>query len=137
MSNLTLPKEDAERFRRRVEYEDTLLNTRTGIVLTLNGLAAVAINLSQHRLPRLIVAVVIIFIDSLWIPRALEASRFISALVRRLRESRDTAPPDEVFRWEVFQQPRRLGTTKFMAVLVPSVLLAGWIVAVLYGAFAS
>jgi hypothetical protein len=78
-----------------------------------------------------------IIVDALWIPRALEASRFIGALTRRLKESRDAAPSDEVFRWEIVHRPRRVGTTIFMAVVIPSLLLVGWIVAILYVVLAS
>jgi hypothetical protein len=137
MANMPLSKEDGERFRRRVEYEDDLLNTRMNIILTMNGLAAVAVGLSLPAPARLIVAIIMIIADASWIPRALEASRFIGALTQRLKESRDTAPSDEVFRWEIVHRPRRVGTTKFMAVVIPSLLLAGWIVAVLYALFGS
>ena len=132
MAIASLSKDDAERFRRRIEYEDALLNTRTDLVLTINGLAAVAVSLSLPPFIRGIVAVIIIVIDLLWIPRALEASRFISALSGRLKESPDTTPSDEVFRWDVVYRPKRIGTTKFIAVVIPFLLLIGWSIAVGY-----
>jgi hypothetical protein len=128
----SLTESDAQRFRKRIEYEDALLNTRTSIVLTINGFAGVAASLSLPAFIRLVVAGIIILIDVWWITRALEASRFISRLSGRLRESPNTAPADEIFRWEVVDRPKRIGTTKFVAVVIPLVLVVGWVLAVGY-----
>ena len=137
MSTAPLSKEDAERFRQRVEYEDELLNTRLNIVLTLNGLAAVAVGLAIPSAARMIVVALMIVINTLWIPRAFEAARFISALVQRLKASPETAPVDEAFRWTVVRSRRRVGSTKFLAVVIPSLLLAGWLAAAGLAAFAT
>lgn len=134
MDNPQLSKEDAETFRNRIEYEDELLNSRTNIILTMNGLAAVAAGLSLSGPARLSIAIIMISVNVLWIPRALEASKFIGALVGRMKESKSSAPIDEVFRWDLVHRPKRMGTTVFVAVVVPSLLLLGWIVGVL-GAF--
>jgi hypothetical protein len=137
MTTTPLSKDDGERFRHRVEYEDDLLNTRMNIILTMNGLAAVAVGLALPGPARFIVAIIMIIADAFWIPRAVEASRFIGALTQRLKDSKEAAPPDELFRWEVVHRPHRVGTTKFMAVVIPSLLLAGWVVAILYVLFGS
>lgn len=132
MENTPLSKEDAERFRRRVEYEDELLNTRTNVILTMNGLAGVAAGLSPASSLPGVVVVLMIVINACWLPRAWEASRFIGALTVRMKESKETAPIDEVFRWGIVRKPHRVGSTKFMAVVLPALLLGGWI----YGALA-
>ena len=50
LAHLQQQKQDKLKIiRKRVEYEDKLLNTRTTIVLTLNGLIAVAVTSSMLR----------------------------------------------------------------------------------------
>jgi len=135
-----LTKDEAEKFRQRVEYEDTVLNARTNIILTLNGLAAVAAGLSIPPHARLGVAIIMILIDSFWIPCAAEAAAFIGELTNRLRESKDVAPPDEAFRFGFASKRVHIGPTKFFGGFMPWLLLAGWILAVfavLYAALAS
>lgn len=62
-----LSQQDVEQFRHRVEYEDGLLNTRTNLVLTLNGLGAVAVGLALPPQARLLIAALMIIIDVCWI----------------------------------------------------------------------
>ncbi|MBI3417936.1 MAG: hypothetical protein HY043_21815 [Verrucomicrobia bacterium] len=128
----TLTKEDAERFRHRVEYEDELLNARTTIVLELNGLAAIAVGLPLPQPTRLCIVIIMMIIDAVWISLAAEAAQFITKLSNKLRENNDSAPSDEVFRWQVVDQPGRIGPTKFFGVVMPLLLFLGWVFAVLY-----
>lgn len=129
-----LSKDDATSFRRRIEYEDGLLNNRMTIILILNTLAAMAV-LKENPRPLLFVCVssLMIIIDICWVLCAYEAFKFIQALIIRLKESRDTAPPDEVFRWDVTSGfiTRRIvpfGPTMVITIVLPLLLLFGWIV---------
>jgi hypothetical protein len=125
MSEYALTKEAAEMFRRRVEYEDVLLNTRTNIVLTLNGLVAVAASFT-HSVPiRLSIVVVIIISNILWLWCALDARWFISKLSEELRRSNEI-PADEAFRHKVQEGRLRIGTTRYMSTYLPGLLLVAW-----------
>ena len=131
MSNITFTKEDAAAYRKRVEYEDGLLNTRTNNVLTLNGLAAVAVGLPIPATGRVCAVVVIALVDVLWLLCGIEASRFITALTKKLKDAQDVAPPDERFRWQFLGDRRGLlPPTKYVAIILPALLLVGWLAAV-------
>src|SRR5207248_1032196 len=109
-----LSKEDAQSFRKRVEYEDSVLTARTNIVLTFNGLSAVAVGLSLPGATRLILAIIMVVINLLWIFHAWEANRFIGDLINKMRQSPESAPPDEAFRWkQVYHIGRHFGPTFF------------------------
>ena len=84
--------------RKRVEYEDQLLNSRTSIVLTLNGLMAVAASFSLPSPARLVTAIIIISINLLWIVCSLDAQHFIHSLTMMIQES-GNAPIDEKVRF--------------------------------------
>lgn len=124
-----LTVENADRLRKRVEYEDHLLNSRTTIILTINGLMAVAASLPIPDAVRLALAGVIIFVNLLWIPCALEAHGYIKVLSLRLKNSSAT-PIDGRIRQDFLAKKRRVGTTKLMSIIIPMLLLVGWIVAV-------
>lgn len=126
MNEKKLSAEDVAALRRRVEYEDQLLNSRTSIVLTLNGLMAVAAALSLSGLARLAIAIVIILINLLWIVCALDAQHFIHSLISMVRDS-DHPPIDERVRKEVQENRLRIGSTCFMSLIVPILLLVSWI----------
>lgn len=54
---------DAPRFRARIEHEDNLLNQRTGLFLTANGLGAVAVGLNSIHNADLLFVVVAILVN--------------------------------------------------------------------------
>ena len=112
--------------RKRVEYEDQLLNSRTGIVLTLNGLMAVAASMSLPVSAQIVTAAVIIIINALWIVCSLDAQHYINGLCTRINES-GSAPIDEKVRKELQEGRYRIGSTRFMSLFVPCLLLAGWL----------
>jgi len=123
-----LTVESAVALRKRVEYEDQLLNSRTSIVLTLNGLMAVAASLAIPCAARLAVAGVIIIVNLLWIPCPVEAYGYIKVLTLRLKDSAAT-PIDERMRQDFLANRFRIGTTRFMSIIIPGLLLFGWVVA--------
>jgi len=129
-----LTVEGAVALRKRVEYEDQLLNSRTSIVLTLNGLMAVAAGLTIPCAARLAVAGVIIIVNLLWIPCAVEAHGYIKVLTLQLKRLLKTKgsqaiPIDECIRQEFLANRCRIGTTRFMSIIIPGLLLFGWVVA--------
>lgn len=126
MSNSNLNENDAATVRERVKYEDQLFNARSTIILTLNGLMAVAASLQLPDGARLAVAIVIIVINILWINVALDAKQYIQELTLRLKAS-DHKPIDEDIRFALQEGKKRISPTNFMCIVVPSLLLAGWI----------
>jgi hypothetical protein len=124
-----LTVESASALRKRVEYEDQLLNSRTSIVLALNGLMAVAASLTDACASRLAVAGVIIIVNLFWIPCAFEAYGYIKMLTIRLKDSTEI-PIDESMRQDFLANRFRIGTTRFMSIIIPGLLLVGWVVAI-------
>lgn len=128
-----LYREEVLAFRHRVQYEDQLLNSQTTIVLTLNGLMAVAASLSLPTRARVTIAMIIILINALWIVCALDAQHFIRKLTLKIKGS-DYIPVDEAFRYVVQRGRIRIGTTRFMCIVVPCLLTAGWVLGLLFAA---
>jgi hypothetical protein len=128
-----LSPDDAEKFRERVKYEDELLNTRTNIVLTLNGLGAIAMgtaadggSLGSFYVP-LSMSVLMIAIDVLWIVCAFEAASFIRALTVEIHRS-GAAPADEIFRQKFRAAGHvRLPPTRYIGIIMPILVLVGWV----------
>lgn len=119
--------------RRRVEYEDQLLNDRTTVVLQLNGLAAVAVGL--QAVPQVIaVAIgVVLAVNLLWLVCAWDARALIEAMTTELQATPGTEEslPDEGFRRVVQKGRFRFGTTLFMTMILPTLLTVGWVAAAL------
>ncbi len=140
MADQKFSKDEVEKLRRRCEYEDKLLSSRTGIVLTFNGLAAIAIGISTIALPvRILIAVVVIVIDAIWLTCSIEAAMYIKQLLKRIDGS-DFTPPDEEIRQEMKEKWRQkgwpgVGSTIFIGIIVPSLLLAAWIGGLVWAAF--
>lgn len=128
-----LSHQDAEQFRRRVEYEDGLLNTRTNLVLTLNGLGAVAVALALPPPARLLIAALMIIIDVCWIVCAIDSLWFIRELTQALKHS-DAKPADEAFRYEVQQGRFRIRPTLFVSIIMPLLILVAWIIGLAFAA---
>jgi hypothetical protein len=116
--------------RKRVEYEDQLLNSRTGIVLTLNGLMAVAASMSLPVAARIVTAAVIVVVNVLWIVCSVDAQHYIHGLSARINES-GQAPIDEKIRKDLQRGRLRIGSTRFMSLYVPGLLLIGWLLGLL------
>ena len=122
-----LTQEQVDTLRKRVEYEDQLLNSRTAIVLTLNGLMAIAASMSLPVASRIVTATVIVLVNALWIVCSLDTQHYIHGLTTRINES-GQAPIDEKIRKELQKRKRyRIGSTRFMSLFVPGLLLAGWL----------
>jgi hypothetical protein len=135
MNEKNLSQEDVKELRTRVEYEDQLLNSRLNIVLTLNGLMAVAASFSLPAAVRILTAIIIIIVDALWIVCSLDAQHFIYTLTTKILES-GNAPIGEVVRKDAQQNRLRLGSTRFMTLVIPSLLLSGWVLSlILVGIF--
>lgn len=130
MNNQKLSTDDVAILRKRVEFEDQLLNSRTSIVLTLNGLIAVAVGLTLPPFVKLVISLIIIVINVLWIVCSLDAQHLIHSLTAKIQDS-DQIPIDERIRKHVRKNRFRIGSTKFMATIIPALLLFAWILGLL------
>ena len=74
MTNCRQDEENSIRSRRK--WEDTLLNTRTGIFLILNGLAM------KDGLPSLKLSIGIAFVNCLWVLSSLQSHKTIVELTK-------------------------------------------------------
>lgn len=129
--------EDAKAVRERVKYEDKLLLSRTSIILTLNGLIAVASGIKMPYEAMLLMIVVLIIANSLWLHFAIDARKYIDGLTNLLREASIKGikiPIDERIRYEIQKTKdakHRIGPTFILAILLPTALLTAWIVILL------
>lgn len=117
--------EEVTVLRDRVKYEDQLLNSRTSIVLTLNGLMAVAASFSLPDNTKIIIACIIIIVDVFWIVCSLDAKHYASNLTALIMQS-EHIPIDEAIRAELQKHRFRIGSTSFISVVIPALLLVGW-----------
>lgn len=124
------PKEGVNELIERRKHEDTLLNTRTGIILTFNGLMAIAI--SRGKIPIIVsvfVVLLIVVIDALWIGRGREAVRYIRALGQEIQKYPTLSPSQAL--WKTVSYDKRwfksLGPTKLVGEIIPILLLVAWV----------
>lgn len=111
--------------RARIEYEDSLLNSRTGIFLTANGLFGVAINLKEEW-------TLILFalgISILWFVVGRKQHRIIKGLtVALLGQLKDS---DEDFVENIVQDESDtnlfLRPTNILCLWLPSLAVLAWI----------
>ena len=140
MSDQSNSKDDrkakARWYLQQRKYEDQLLYTRMGVVLTVNGLAAVAVGL-QGITPwiRLCIAVIVLTMNVLWLLCSTEAADFIRTIGRKL-ETPELLEfvPEEKLRLDFikdrplsrFMRKRNLSSTILMGCYVPWLLTLGW-----------
>ena len=129
--------EDFEKFRDRITYEDQMLNQRTGIVLTVNGLVAIANVLHSNNDTPILLPIAIFIINVFWLLCAIEAWRFIARLSKILRNDQEHVSVDVqehiefTKNWMHFKLcgrilSLRLGPTKTLGLIVPLVLSLTW-----------
>jgi len=120
-------------FRRRAEYESTLLMQRSQIILTFNGLALVAVGLSDFTDLRILISTALIMINIFWIWCGIDASRYINLLNNY--ESQETNRTDsERIRTNIFL-PMRIRPTFLISVLIPIILEILWLLSVMISYF--
>ena len=122
-----MPKHNAnpDRFRKRIEIEDELLNSRTTIFLATNGLWAAAVGISDDPHLRLGIGTLGILVSTMWLMCAWQSWRVIRALtIQHLVHSHDEV--DEVVGEALWSHRCRL--TNILAQWLPGLFLAAWIV---------
>ncbi|MFW6145588.1 MAG: hypothetical protein ACOC4Y_02185 [bacterium] len=118
-------------YRRRAEHESQLLLNRTGVILTFNGLVAVAVGWSPMSGITLTFLAAIIAINLLWILCGVQTNRWLKTLndyelsdeKARGTESSEVERLRRYKKWAKWLRP-----TFVLAVLVPVVLEIAWVV---------
>ena len=130
MTNMKLTQEDLRIIRERMKYEDGLLNSRTDLVLTVNGLVAIAA-VVDHTTNLWIFALIIVVIDFFWLWCSTEAWCFIHKLGSILKEKQyaDSIPIDVRLHNKFTEHLLRIGATATLGFIMPLLLILGWITA--------
>ena len=123
-----LNESECARISDRLRYEDGLLNTRMGHILTLNGLAAVAIAMSLPDSGKLAIAGAVAFIDIIWILCAKEALRLLAGFKQLLRDNITLAPADDRLRYNYIPKKGRVSVNLYFGIIIPIILAIGWII---------
>ena len=127
MSEPLPPTVDWNKYRKRIEYEDGLLNARVNVFLILNGLGAAALGLSKDYTAQIIIAVVVIAVNLLLWLCTLQTALVIRNLNSEyIHDAND--PIDKRVRQSLKWLPRGLRSTAILGVWLPLVLFIGWIV---------
>ncbi len=121
-----------ETLTKRIQYEDSVLNTRTGIVLTFNGLMAIAVSQNLPGCPKFIASLIVFILNLLWLTCSIEAWLVIRSLIRPIRKAKYKTI-DERIRLMVLNsylriglKRLRIGPTKLFGVVMPLLLVVGW-----------
>ncbi len=129
-----LEGKEIEMLHECMKYEDQLLISRTGIVLTFNGLMAVAAAMKLPAPAKVVTVMVIIIVNALWLVCSRDANHLIKYYHDRINKS-DQAPICVKIRNEYEEQRFRIRSTSFMSLYVPGLLLVGWILGFLLSIF--
>jgi hypothetical protein len=127
-------REDLQAIRERVKYEDEVLNNRTGIILTINGLVAIADVAGNSVGMGQVSSMTILLINVAWLLCAVEAWRFIARLSKILRNAEAVDLSADIrlhteftHGWlRVFGIHLRIGPTATLGFVVPLLLVMAW-----------
>jgi len=132
MNNHQNKSDEVKDIRNRMKYEDGLLNTRTTLVLTFNGLMAIAAGVAESFL--FWIVIVILIFDVFWFICSIEAYLFIKRLENILEMTpREQLPREEqehidfVNNFILTRMEIRFGPTVVIGIVMPLLLLLGWI----------
>lgn len=112
----------------RIRHEDQLVNTRSSLVLAMNGLAAIAMVLPNgDPIMKVVVGFVTLVVDVLWLRCACSAHRFIFELWQLIHRSQVTTPSERLR--DAVRKNQKLGidSTIMFCVFLPLLLIFGWL----------
>ena len=122
---------DTSHFRSRIEHEDNLLNQRTGLFLTANGLGAVAVGLGTFDQANLFFVVVATLVNILWLLCGIQNVLVLNNLTTTYIENAGDAV-DDIVRESMRCIPVLLNPSNILGIFLPVVILFGWLTGVLY-----
>src|SRR5436190_9148853 len=121
-------KPEKEIVRNRIEKEDTLLNSRTSIFLTVNGLWVAAVLISTDLNGRVIVAFVGTIISFLWVMCLRKTQKVISELTKEYRREAPDDPVERIVQ-EALGHPAwwRPRPTTILGIYLPWLSFLAWL----------
>ena len=130
MTNSQSNEIDVNKFRARIEHEDNLLNQRTGLFLTANGLGAVAVGLNSIYNADLLFIVVVILVNLFWLLCGIQNVLVLKSLTT-IYISTTNDSIDDIVRNSTKPIPILLNPTNLLGLFLPAVILMGWLVGIL------
>ena len=116
---------DWKRCRARIEHEDDLLNSRTNLFLVVNGLGAVAVDLTSDKPSDIVMVVVILLANLFWIIGSSQSVSVIRALTDEYIDGADD-PIDRVVRKSMRSWPKWMKNTSILGIYIPFIVTIGW-----------
>jgi hypothetical protein len=129
MSNSTPSKEE---YRARIEKEDALLNTRTGIFLTINGLWVAAILINTNSDARLIVATVGTLVSFYWLECSTKSWKVISNLTEAYRGDYPDDRIEKIVQDALGKPDDWRRPTNILANILPVVSFSAWLIGLIF-----
>ncbi|MBL7152423.1 MAG: hypothetical protein ISS79_01805 [Phycisphaerae bacterium] len=127
---------DWNKYRKRIEHEDGLLNARVNVFLVLNALGAAALGLSKSHAAQMIIAIVIMAVNILLGLCTLQTGQVIGGLTEEyIRDAND--PIDRRVRKTLSRYPLALLPTPILGKWLPLTVCIGWFVGLVMMIFAS
>ena len=122
---------DFSKLRARIEHEDKLLNQRTAIFLTANGLGAVAIGLNTLEKADILLVVVASVVNILWLLCGIQNVLVLKNLTTEyIQNSKDAI--DAIVRKSTICIPLAFNPSNILGIYLPLVVLAAWLVGFVY-----
>lgn len=118
----------------RLRFEHDLLVSRTSAILTLDGLLTAALTISTGLTDgvRLLLVLAIIVLNSLWVWRAVSASKFIDVMTEELYrcENYPFLPMHSKLHLEHIKTPKKRWTTQnLFSIYIPSLVICCCVIA--------
>lgn len=116
---------DWDKYRKRIEHEDGLLNARVNIFLVLNGMGAVALGVSKSETAMLTIAIITLAINIMLGLCTLQSAQVIRDLtLEYIHHAKD--PIDNCVRKTLKKYPRKLLPNVILGMWLPLLLCVGW-----------
>lgn len=121
-----------EQFRARLGYEDGLLYARFNLVLVVNGFAAVAVGFNQPIESKILLAFIMVMLNTLGAIAVWKTEMVIAALTKRFRQDHPSDPIENIVQGHL-GKPGWLRPNQILCRLFPVILTLGWICGLVFG----
>ena len=113
-------------YRRRIEYEDNLLITRTGIFLVANGLLTTAIGVGATEPFKSLIALLGLTVASIWFTCSCLSWKVINALTIKYLDSSENNEAEVVVQ-AVLTKSGKYRPTYLLGKILPVLFLIAWL----------
>lgn len=122
---------DKRVFRARIEHEDNLLNQRTALFLTANGLGAVAVGIGSPGGGFALFISIASIVNVLWILCGVQSVLVLKGLTAIYIEQTND-PVDQLVRRSITSFPIALNPSNLLGLYLPVVIFIGWLLGAIY-----